>query len=259
MSQENANEKTEKTPQKKTWQDLKKGLLIGVLIGFPLALYMLWVGPYPFPLNTMPVSGTITILDEHGEAMPFQPTEVMWYSLYAPALYRSDLKRSRTVLVDESEKLSLKIPEFATTLCFFTQDKKYAAVVDIFPDMPPTDLTIELIPTYTITGRLVNYATKAPIADKQIELTANTPSSEYGALFPGNKQYGYSRTFHLEVTTTDSEGFFTFDNVVPGCKYRLSDNYHSHLPCTFSKSLVMPILEPEQYQQPFDLGDVVVR
>ena len=258
MSQENTDEKT---PQKRTLR--RSPFLLCLLISFPIGLLLGFVlddvGPYPLPLNTMPITGTINILDEHGEAMPFQPIKITCFSHYAMALSRSEYKRTQFFHVNESGKLSLKIPEFAATLCFLTHDKKYAAVVDITPDMPPTDLTITLIPTYTITGRLVGRTTNTPIANHKIELKYNR-FSERGKKIPGVSHFnGSGRILLLEETTTDAEGFFTFDNVVPGIEYVLGDNFHSHLPATINVPLAMPILEPEQYREPFDLEDVLVR
>ena len=252
MSQENANEKTEKTPRKKT-----SGCLLGLLCfltGGALALYILWVGPYPFPLNTMPITGTITVLDEHGKAMPFQPIKVTCFSHYAPlTFFRSEIKRKQTFHVNELEQLSLKIPEFSATLCFFTEDKKCAAVVAITPDMPPTNLTVELRPRYTVTGRLVNRS-GTPLANQEIELISSA-NGDQGAPLPfpfWSEPHGYGWEFHKEATTTDSEGFFTIDNVIPGIEYVF---VFGKVGRRFAET---PILEPERYKEPFCVGDVVV-
>ena len=264
MSQENTHEKTAKKPRKKTSGCLLG--LIGLLIGFTLAQ----IGPYPLPLNTMPIAGTITIFDEHGKAMSFQPIKVTCFSHYAPAPYRSKFRRTQTFRVNESEKFSLKAPAFAATLCFLANDKKYAAVVEITPNMPPTNLTITLVPTFTLTGRLVSEATGTPIANQKIKLDYLRWSEyrEYSAferwlkgLFQRHKPISESTSgwLHSEVTTTDSEGFFTFASVIPGIEYILSDANLFGGKYDFWEPIEMPILEPEQYKQPFDLGDVVVR
>ena len=150
------------------------------------------------------------------------------------------------------------MPKFAATLCFVTNDGKYAASVDITPDMPPTGLTIELIPTYTITGRLVDRTKKSPLANHKITLVYMR-FSEYGAEIPGvTWTHADSGVLHSEATTTDSEGFFTLNNVIPGVEYFLRDNDFLEGKRTFGKYLEMPILQPEQYQEPFALGDVFV-
>jgi len=82
MSQENTDEKT---PQKRTLR--RSPFLLCLLISFPIGLLLGFVlddvGPYPLPLNTMPITGTINILDEHGDAMPFQPIKITCFSHYA--------------------------------------------------------------------------------------------------------------------------------------------------------------------------------
>ena len=252
MSQENANGKDEKKTRKKT-----SGCLLG-LIGFLLGFTLSHIGPYPLPLNTMPIAGTVSILDQNGEAIPFQPTELTCCSRYASVFFRSEFKRTQTSSIDKSGKFSLNMPAFAATLCFLTNDKKYAAVIDITPDMPPTDLTIELIPTHTITGRLIGEK-GMPIADQKIKLEYMR-FGDYDAGIHVRLQSGPGVTLHSEVTTTDSEGFFSFDNVIPGIKYILREVYFFNPKYDFIwKPLEMPILAPEQYQQPFDIGDVVVR
>jgi len=247
MEQERADGKVKGTPRKKSW--VMSGCLhslIGVLLGL-----VLWaVGPYPFPLDAMPIEGTVVVLDENGEAIPFQPTRFTSFSHFAPGFFHSELKRTRTFRVNETGKFSRRIPPFATTLLFFTEDGKHAAVVEIRPAGLPrrTDLTIELRPRYTVTGRLLNRS-GTPIANHKITLRLMS-QSDRGKNLPWSREFSTVNIFHSEATTTDSEGFFTIDNVIPGVEYALSSAGLIQIP------LEMPILEPEQYQEPFDLGDV---
>jgi len=256
MEQKNANEKIEKTPRKRKWLTLGcLPLLIGGLIGLVLS----WIGFYPLPLDAMPIGGTVVILDENGKAIPFRPTQFTSFSHFAPTLPWSELKRTRTFRVDESGKFSRKIPAFATTLYFFTEDGKHAAVVDITPSGPPrrTDLTIELRPRYAVTGRLVRHD-GTPVANRKIELEY-MQSGDSTVNFFSQRTHAMAEILHSVVTTTDAEGLFTFDNVIPGIEYVLisGDPWESgnHFA---GKRLTKPILEPEQYQEPFDLGDVSV-
>ena len=257
MEQENANEKIEGKPRKRSQSCLV--CLLCFATGFTLSL----IGYTPFPLHTMPIEGTVVILDEHGEAIPFQPTTVTVFARYASGFLRSKWQ-THNFSVDESGKFSRKIPEFAATLVFTTKDGKYAAVVDITPDMPPTGLTIELRPRYTVTGRLIHYD-GTPLASQRIRLSyMRFGDFEKNLSFRiTGRQSATVKELHTETTTTDSEGFFTINNVIPGIEYNLRNAWsvwntreeHDF----WVPSLEMPFLEPEQYQEPFDLGDVSVR
>ena len=253
MSQEATAEKTEGTPKKQTRQ--RQGcirpmffILFGFLFGFFLA--------HSTPWNTMPINGTVIILDENGKTLPFQPTRLTRFSLYAKSFFRSDMRRKSDIYVDESGKFNSRIPGFAATVFLRTKDEKYAAIIDITPDKPPTNLRIELHPRYTVTGRLVHEATGTPLAQQEIKLKCHR-CSDMGVKIPIiSREYGMVETFHSETTTTDSEGFFTVDNMIPGTEYKL---YLSRSAISYNViSLNMPILQPEQYGEPFSLGDVVI-
>ena len=245
-------EKAEKTPRKRKW--LTHGCL-PFLIGGLIGLVPFQIGPYPLPLNTMPIEGTVVIFNENGETIPFQPTRFTCFSRYAPAFSRSPLKRTHNFHVDEMGQFSHKIPEFTATLLFFTEDGKHAAVVDITPDIPPTGLVIELRPRYTVTGRVV-HPDGTPRANQKMRLTYMRSSDfEMNLSFRiTGRQSGPTKGLHVERSTTDVNGFFTINNVIPGIKYALYGEDYGFL----GPSLKMPILEPEQYQEPFDLGDVSV-
>jgi len=50
----------------------------------------------------MPIGGTIVILDESGEAIPYQPTEIKCISLYPPGWFRSEVNRKPYLYTNES-------------------------------------------------------------------------------------------------------------------------------------------------------------
>ena len=243
MNQETADNKTEKSSRKSTW-------LLSLAMLFPLAVAVGAAVRHSSPQNTMPVEGEVVILDENGEAVPFQPTRIDCFSLYAPHFFRY-ANREQYLHVSESGRFRCKIPEFAATLFFDTEDGKYAAIVDVTPDKPPTGLVVELRPRYSITGRLVHETTGTPFANQEVRLECSR-CSDFGVDDPfwwGNHAYG--KTI-LTMTTTDAEGFFAMDKNIPGVKYDFRIGG-----CT--KSMEMPILQPEQYQQPFSVGDVFVQ
>ena len=253
MSQENADNKNEETPKKRSWV-----LWICIPCLLLCALYvacdlLLFVIKQPYPKSTMPITGTVVILDENGETIPFQPTGIRCFSYYASAPFRSGEHRKRNIDVDDLGKFNSKIPEFAAALFFYTEDEKYAAIVDISPDKPTTDLAIELRPRYTITGRLVD-KTGTPLDKSRVALACNR-LGDFGteSLFPFlfATYVAKGETFYFKETTTDIDGLFTMDNVFPGTKYTFSHDYSGIF-------LDMPVLQSEQYQQPFDLGDVSV-
>ena len=204
----------------------------------------------------MPFNGTVIILDKNGETLPFQPVKLTRLSHYAPSFFRSDWKRRLDIYIDKSGNFNSKIPGFAATAFLRTEDGKYAAVVDITPDKPPTGLVIELHSRYTITGRLVHETTGTPLDHQEIALECRSVSV-MGKKIPFiGRTYGQIEMLHSEETVTDSEGFFTVDNMIPGAGYdfcilRPRLRY-------FVRSIEMPVLQPEQYREPFSLGDVVV-
>jgi hypothetical protein len=117
MQQENADERCKKAPRKKSWVMRScLPLLGGVLTGVALS----WVGPYPFPLNTMPIEGAVVVLDENGEAIPFQSTRFTCFSHFAPALSRSQFKRTQNFTVDESGKFRAYHGFVWTLVIFYT-------------------------------------------------------------------------------------------------------------------------------------------
>ena len=252
MEQETADN-IEGKPRKRKW--LTQGcfpLLLGGLIGFAISS---WVGSY-FPLHTMPVEGTVVILNEEGEVIAHQPTVLLCFSQYASGLFRSDRKRRLHLVIDDSGNFGGKIPNFVTTLFFDTKDGKYAAVVDITPDMPTTGLVVELRPRYTVTGRLVDDTKGTPLANQAFKVDLSR-LSDFGMTNPfTGSSFATSEVWHSVEITTDAEGFFTIDNVIPGTEYRLFVRQPGI--SFFAKSLKMPILQPEQYQEPFNLGDVPV-
>jgi len=63
-------------------------------------------------------------------------------------------------------------------------------------------------------------------------------------------------TLESEYCETDADGFFTADRLIPSVEYDIRI-YSSKSPYRHT-SLKMPILQPEQYQQPYSLGDVVM-
>ena len=206
-------------------------------------------------LNILPIEGTVVILNENGEEIPFQKTGLTVVT-----------DQTQFLWIDESWKLGGKKPIFAATLFFSTEDGKYAAVecrkasvVDSKSDKPSTQLAVKLRPRYSVKGRLVD-DNGIPYVNRSIELICDR-TSEFKDVFPYH--YWRERTlndvFYSRATTTDSEGFFTVDNVIPGTEYglivySLPHGEYGHRAAT----LDMPLLLPEQYQQPFDLGDVSV-
>ena len=249
MPQELPAEKIDGTPKKQT--RIPQGCLL-FMACLPFGIIFIQTLPW----NTMPMNGTVIIFDENGETLPFQPVTLTRLSHYAPSFFRSEWKRKSDIYVDKSGNFSSKIQGFTATAFLRTKDRKYAAIVDITPDEPPIGLVIELHSRYTITGRLVQEATGAPFAHQEITLEC-CRFSEMGAVFPFiSRKHGMGEEYHTEKTTTDSEGFFTVNNMIPGTRYGLRLSRPGFLYKTIP--LNMPILSPEQYREPFSLGDVAV-
>ena len=167
--------------------------------------------------------------------------------------------RTRNLHVGESEfgnEVPIMIPKSGATLFFHTHNKKYAAVVDLEKDDPTTGLVVELRPRHSATGRLVDH-TGTPLAHYEFSLNFNrTHEMVSSSSFGGNK-HASVKTFEYEYCVTDADGYFSVERLIPGLEYQVS----IHVPSIsmYAVSVKMPILQPEQYREPYDLGDVVVR
>jgi hypothetical protein len=217
------------------------------------------------PWDKFPIEGTAVVLNENGEAirLPIGSIALQYFSHYAASATRPDTRRDGRLFVDESGEEYGKVgkfigtlPKSAATLFFSTEDEQYAAVVDISPDKA-TGLVIELRPRYTVTGRLVSQG-GTPLADQKLTLECSRHSEYSKTLI--RPASGTVRTFHSEEAVTDSEGFFTVANIIPGVNYHLSVSLppESAYASYRATSVDMPILQPEQYEEPFSLGDVSI-
>ncbi len=207
------------------------------------------------PLNGTSLEGTVVILNEKGQPIPWRNVDLTFYSHYPSGFFRSERDRKRNLYVGKSEfghDVPIGIPSYAATLFFHTTDKKYAAVVDLGPKDPTTGLVVELRPRYSATGRLVNQA-GTPLAHYEFSLDFSRVHELRFRKVRGT----WVETFEYEYCITDSEGYFKVDHLIPGLEYSL----RVHLPDTsrYTESIKMPILKPEQYEQPYSLGDVAIR
>jgi hypothetical protein len=209
----------------------------------------------PFPLATEKLEGTITILNENGETIPFRgPFIYTVYSRYAPGSFRSEASRKREYTTGESGRISVSMPHFPATLFFSTDDGKHAAVVDINPDELAAGLDVKLRPRFSATGRLVN-SSGTPLANYEFSLDIWRETECPEPLT--RPQRVEHETFEFVCCRTDADGFFAADRLIPGVEYDVRS--YQPRPIWHSVALKMPILSPEQYQQPYDLGDVTVR
>ncbi len=201
------------------------------------------------PWHGTSLEGTVVILDEKGQPIPWRNVDLTFDSHYPSGFFRSELDRKRNLYVGEAG-FDAEIPNYAATLFFHTTDKKYAAAVDLGPKDPTTGLVVELRPRYSATGRLVNQA-GTPLAHYEFSLDFNRVHDF------GFRKVASVETFEYEYCVTDSEGFFKVDHLIPGLEYSL----RVHLPDTsrYTESVKMPILKPEQYEKPYSLGDVTIR
>ena len=242
MEQENADEKT---PQKQTRKTNR--LTSGTLIVMLAALIVTSLEKYNPPAWGY-FGGTIVLVDENGEVIPYQSPTVTVFSHYAPGPFRGETGRKQDLYFDNSGNFGSWIPRSPVTLFFHSWNGKYAAVVDIAEGEPTTGLSVILRPRHSVTGRLVNQS-GAPLANYEFRLE-----------FMRSSEANFRReikveTFESLYSKTDADGFFTVDRLIPGVKYQL----RALLPQEdrFSR-VAMPILEPGQYQEPFDLGDVSI-
>ena len=211
------------------------------------------------PLNTVSLEGTVVILDENGEAIPYRETIFTFYSHYAPGFFRSEAGRKRNLCIDEQgfgKEFPIKIPKSAATLFFHTRNGKYAAVVDVDHNESTTGLAVELRPRFSATGRLVDH-TGTPLTTYEFSLDFSR-RHDFGSYSPFNRKYATVETFESEYCETDSDGLFTVDRLIPGVEYRLSIHLPQSARMRHMTTLQMPILRPEQYQKTYDLGDVSV-
>ena len=251
-------EKTEGTPKKKlSRQDWIALGSVSVLFLCCIMTNLKWTGPP----NWGSLEGTVVILDENGEPIPYRDTTFTFFSHYAHGFFRSETGRERNYCIDAAGRFGsdgpYPIPKFPATLFFHTRNGKYAAVVDLAEGAPTTGLVIELRPRYSAAGRLVD-SSGTPLANYEFSLDfSRTP--DFGGL-PFGRKVAFVKTFEFVYCETDAEGRFTADRLIPGLEYDL----RIHLPktaagyATTPASIKMPILSPEQYREPFSLGDVVV-
>lgn len=247
MNQENAEKKSVSVSLKRIWKKHGNTLAALLLIAFIFAMTQ----RDRFPRNTMSLQGSIIILDENGEPIPYRNTGLIFYSRYDQGFFRSDDRRKRSLFIDESGfgtgtrvtgNRPIKVPNYPFTLFFYTRNGKYAAVVDIERNEPTTGLLVELRPRFSATGRLVDH-TGTPLANH-----------EFSLMFYRNPGF---TVFEYEYCETDADGFFTANRLIPGLEYRLRIYLPRYVPQ--AGVVKMPILQPEQYQEPHNLGDVVVR
>jgi len=205
------------------------------------------------PRNSVSLQGTIVILDENGDVVPYRDTTFTFYSHYPGGFFRSEMSRKRNLYIDEEgfgNRVPILIPRYPATLFFHTLNGKYATVVDIAEGEPTTGLAVTLRPRHSATGRLVNHS-GMPLANFEFTLNLQrTPSFAFG------QNTVSVETLEFVYGETDADGYFTVDRLIPGVEYSL----RIHVPRTAGghATVTMPILEPEQYQEPFDLGDVPI-
>ena len=249
MEQENADGKIEGKPQKETRKTdwLASGTIIFLVVCITVTTFA-----RHSPLDLRWFGGTIVVVDENGDVIPVRSTlpTITVFSHYAPGPFRSETKRTRDFLfwTDGSGDFGTLIPRFPATLFFHSWNGKYAAVVDLAKGEPTTGLAVTLRPRHSVAGRLVDQS-GTPLANYDFRLEFMRTSEA------NSSRRVIVERFELLYSKTDADGFFTVDRLIPGVEYQL----RTLLPNDgrFSR-VTMPILEPEQYQEPLDLGDVVV-
>ena len=247
------------------------GMFCVVVIGGGLVLIIA-----PPPWDTMQVSGTVVILDESGHVLPYQPSEVWCYPVWTPTPILRRGGFSRQLFPDASGKFHVGIPEFPAMLFAGTQDGKYGAIVNLSPDQPTTGLFVELRPRYSVKVRLVDQEGN-PLADQEFPIEEFSMScSRYhdpGRRSPFERKHSTGHSCHYVRTKMGADGFFTIENVIPGADYMINVPSFEHGRYAYyldtpdtpphvrrfqSQSIVMPVLLPEQYQEPYSLGDIVI-
>ena len=256
MSQENVDKEAEKKPEK---QPRKMGwFMSGCIIIMSVTCILAFIEKFDF-LDWGKLDGTIVIVDENGEVIPYRsPTLITltFFSHYAPSPFRPEIKRKRDMFFDfddSDDYFGAWIPKFPATLFVQTREDggKYAAVVYLAESEPTTGLVVTLRPRHVATGRLMDQS-GVPLANSEFRLELMRASERVP-----NGTRAEIATLETLWSRTDADGFFTVTRLIPGVKY----NLRAFLPENRSgfADVIMPILEPEQYREPFDLGDVVVR
>jgi len=258
MEQENTDKKVERTTwNRQTWICFGCVLLLSTCCILQAVLFH-FHKRVSGPPNSGSLQGTIAILDENGDALPRRDTFFTFFSLYAGDSFRSEENRKRNLYVDEEgfgNKIPIAIPEFPATLFFHTRNGKYATVVDLTKGEPTTGLVVKLRPRHSATGRLVDRA-GTPLANYEFSLNfQRTPELGTSSAF-GGQRYAFVETFEFVYGETDADGYFTVDRLIPGLEYSL--NTHQPKDGGGYAKVTMPVLQPEQYQEPFSLGDVSI-
>jgi len=212
------------------------------------------------PSHTESLQGTVVILDENGEVLPYREMTLTFFSHFARDFSRCETRRKRNLHIDETgfgndDRILTKIPKYPATLFFHTWDGKYAAVVDLAEGEPTTGLEVTLRPRHSATGRLVSWSGREPLANFAFRLFFRRVSERGDCpCGSGHASSAVVETFEFVYGESDAEGYFTVDRLIPGLEYRLS----THRPGVGGARVTMPILQPEQYQEPFALGDIPI-
>jgi len=231
-----------------------------------LAILLFFVRSQPLetipsqPLETIPFAGKVIILNEKGMLIPHQPTIVTFFSHYPPdGVARPSDLRKKDFPVGESGEFNGVIPKFPATFFAHTDDGKYAAIVQVEPELSPIELTIELRPRYSAIGRLVDRDTNNPVAKRKFTLSCNQ-KSDFGARFPLGRKYALVETFHSVDLETDSTGLFTVDHLIPGAEYSIiiHNQPETRFPAYLAGSLNVPFLSEKEYAQSYSLGDISI-
>ena len=211
------------------------------------------------PFETIPLEGKVVILDESGMPVPHQPAIVTFFSHYPPdGVDRPCNQRRKEILVDESGNFKIVMPKYSATLFAHTNNDKYVAVVhvDVEPELSPIELTVELHPRYSATGRLVGGVNPNP---QKIRLRCTQKSDYSKKDFSGGRS-AIVETFHSVEIETDSTGLFTVEDLIPGTEYSIivRNRPEAQFQSYQAGILNVPVLTEEEYAQPYSFGDIIV-
>ena len=251
MSQENAEKPPQKQMRRQGW------IMLGcVCLLFVLCVVMSLKGSGP--QYSVKLEGTIIVLNEDGDVLPYQIPLCTFYSHYAQDFFRSEVSRKRNLHVFETgfgNKRPIHIPKFPATLFFYTPNGKYAAVVDLAKGEPTTGLMVTLRPRYSATGRLVDQS-GTPLTHHEFCLYFERAPEPTHYCLTRTTIFPSGETFESVHGESDSEGYFTVDRLIPGVEYELRVHHPRYI--VGYATVRMPILQPEQYSEPFSLGDVSI-